>query len=294
MQRETELSKVSPVDKKRDIVSPKEEENVTLPANETAVKVELQEDSQSKWKERISRATPILSAIIGWTLCVLVVLFLAFNTFGILYSGIHYHGEKWHEEAKEQSKCGSPFGSIIGVHNDVFAYSNGNETYISDSGNTLSNTKQSRTGLKWQCVEYARRYWMLRGSPLPATFAAVEGAADIWALQSVQLEGGTKTPLLKYPNGVSLSAGGSAPLVGDLLIYPRQKGGFMYGHVAVIVGVTDTDVLVAEQNWDNTAWPGPYHNYSRAIPMLYDAKKQSYTLNEPDGIIIQGWIRYRM
>ncbi|KAH9588909.1 CHAP domain [Trypanosoma melophagium] len=202
--------------------------------------------------------------------------------------------------------CATTFGTILGIHNGVFAYSNCNSTTcISGDWYDLGSVYTSMTfkgnnsigngsGLKWQCVEYARRYWMLRGSPLPATFAAVEGAADIWALQSVQLEGGTKTPLLKYPNGVSLSAGGSAPLVGDLLIYPRQKGGFMYGHVAVIVGVTDTDVLVAEQNWDNTAWPGPYHNYSRAIPMLYDAKKQSYTLNEPDGIIIQGWIRYRM
>ncbi|ORC87236.1 D-alanyl-glycyl endopeptidase-like protein [Trypanosoma theileri] len=200
--------------------------------------------------------------------------------------------------------CATTFGTILGIHNGIFAYSNCNSTTcISNEWHELEDPQISiafkgnttignSTGMKWQCVEYARRYWMLRGSPVPATFSAVEGAADIWELQSVQLVNGAKTPLLKYSNGLSISAGGSAPRVGDLLIYPRQKGGFVYGHVAVIVDVLSAAVLVAEQNWDNTVWPGPFHNYSRSIPMQYDANSKAYTLKESDDIIIQGWMRY--
>ncbi|ORC87235.1 D-alanyl-glycyl endopeptidase-like protein [Trypanosoma theileri] len=292
MQRDTELWAVPRKDVREETPFPEEEEvNVTIPNGED-LKTEANEEPVDSLEKRVDRATSVLAVIIGWTLCVLVVLFLGFIVFGILYSGIHYHGDKWHEDSDGQEKCSTPFGAIIGVHNDVFAYSNCDEDYISKDYNTLAYTALSNTGLKWQCVEYARRYWMLRGSPVPATFSSVEGAADIWELQSVQLVNGAKTPLLKYSNGLSISAGGSAPRVGDLLIYPRQKGGFVYGHVAVIVDVLSAAVLVAEQNWDNTVWPGPFHNYSRSIPMQYDANSKAYTLKESDDIIIQGWMRY--
>ncbi|KAF5213817.1 D-alanyl-glycyl endopeptidase-like protein [Trypanosoma cruzi] len=202
--------------------------------------------------------------------------------------------------------CDTTFGAILGIVNGVVSYSNCNSSTCTsnlwhpmssllahadyNNENRWNNTNTS--GLEWQCVEFARRYWMLRGTPVRATFDSVVGAADIWALNSVRLLDGSKTPLLKYPNGLPRRDGGSAPRAGDLLIYPRQRNDFPFGHVAVVVGVTKNSVLVAEQNWDNKMWPGPYHNHSREIRMLYSPIHDAYNITEEENIIIDGWMRY--
>lgn len=224
------------------------------------------------------------------------------------------------------------FGTVLGAHNGVYAYSNcyahscvsfldfeypvplppGTHTALDDPQAT---TRVMRTGMKWQCVEYARRYWMLRGSPVPAVFGSVDGAADIWReLTTVTLlDNVTTAPLFKYANGAAVGYGGSVPRVGDLVIYPRDdEGKFPYGHVAVIVGVelplspasqpqqqlevAEGRVYIAEQNWHSNPWPEPYHNYSRWLPLrVTKASTQGvalqYTIHD-DYHPIQGWIRY--
>ncbi|RNE99206.1 D-alanyl-glycyl endopeptidase-like protein [Trypanosoma conorhini] len=202
--------------------------------------------------------------------------------------------------------CDTTFGTILGVANGVFGFSNCNATtcisniwhpmhaLMGPAGISSSSGigPGNMSGIEWQCVEFARRYWMLRGTPVPASFEKVAGAADIWSLTSVQLLDGSTTPLLKYANNVSARAGGSAPRVGDLLIYPRQEGGFPFGHVAVVVAVKSESLLVAEQNWDNKVWPAPHHNYSREIPMHHNTKEDIYEVAEADKRTITGWVRY--
>ncbi|AIO01588.1 D-alanyl-glycyl endopeptidase-like protein [Leishmania panamensis] len=231
------------------------------------------------------------------------------------------------------------FGAVLGAHNGVFAYSNCNSnTCISHlehqmeiplppgSRTTLdaphATTRLMKTGMKWQCVEYARRYWMLHGKPTPALFGTVVGAADIWhSIHSVTLlDNKTTAPLLKFQNGAKLGYGGNAPRVGDLLIYPRDTlGNFPFGHVAVVVGVempanaeandsyTDAEmaaaqlrqrrglVYIAEQNWDSVPWPKPYHNYSRSLPLVVlespEGQPLQYTI-EDSFHGVQGWARY--
>lgn len=232
-----------------------------------------------------------------------------------------------------------PFGAVLGAHDGVFAYSNCNsDTCISSIQYQMAiplppgartaldaphaTTRFMKTGMKWQCVEYARRYWMLRGKPAPAFFGAVNGAADIWdSLTHVTfLDNATTAPLLKFKNGASLGYGGGAPHVGDLLIYPRDSAGiFPYGHVSVVVEVEMTTkvkaddsymaataaspkprqrhglVYVAEQNWDSVTWPDPYHNYSRSLPLVVlesaEGRPLQYTI-EDSFHGIQGWVRY--
>ncbi|RNF14444.1 putative D-alanyl-glycyl endopeptidase-like protein [Trypanosoma cruzi] len=263
------------------------------PTNEfTGEQVEMQSnDSQDTFKKRMSRINAIFTSVVTWSFLLLTLLFLASIVFGIVYSGIHYHGPGWHDASSAKSDCVSPYGAILGAAGDVFAYSNCNRNYDSKSRNNVSS-QNKESGLKWDCMEFARRYWMLRGTPVRATFDSVVGAADIWALNFVRLLDGSKTPLLKYPNGLPRRDGGSAPRAGDLLIYPRQRNDFPFGHVAVVVGVTKDSVLVAEQNWDNKMWPGPYHNHSREIRMLYSPIHDAYNITEEDNIIIDGWMRY--
>lgn len=216
------------------------------------------------------------------------------------------------------------FGAVLGAHDGVLAFSNCySQTCISMLENHLevqipvaasspadpeaagALTKRLSSGMKWQCVEYARRYWIMRGRPQPASFGAVEGAADIWnTLEYVTFLNGSTAPLLKYANGQPIEAGGSPPRVGDLLLYPRdanEKGDavhFPYGHVAVIVGVDEAAgvVYVAEQNWSSQPWPAPFHNYSRSIPFSVDGAAdggggRAYRLHDPYHSI-QGWARY--
>ncbi|AAQ15803.1 D-alanyl-glycyl endopeptidase-like protein [Trypanosoma brucei brucei TREU927] len=240
-------------------------------------------------KRGIKRLCSIAQAIFAWTFGVLVLLFISFIAFGVLYSGIRYP----EGSGKVEKHCLNPVGAILGAHEGVFSYSNCGATENTTTYNNVTVAGTSyQSGLKWQCVEYARRYWMLRGTPQPATFGSVDGAADIWDLKDVQLLNGQKRkPLLKYHNGNATSAN-SKPRVGDLLIYPRQPNGFPCGHVAVVAGVTGDRMFVAEQNWENAAWPGPYHNYSRVLNLSCNPNGTACTVREKDNVTVQGWVRY--
>lgn len=159
------------------------------------------------------------------------------------------------------------------------------------SGNSLL-MQRMYSGLKWECVEYARRYWMLRGLPIPASFDSVDGAEDIWTqCDEVHLQNGSTAPLRKYANGLAIRDGGAAPAAGDLLIYKRNGNDMPYGHVSVVVQVDlgESKVYVAEANWASKIWPGPYYNYSRIVQMKSDGA--SYELVDTPYTVL-GWTRY--
>lgn len=213
---------------------------------------------------------------------------------------------------------GEDFGVILGEHNGVYAFSNCfSSTCVSLMENSIQvaipvrpahaanrNKKAAGTfrtvvtGMKWQCVEYARRYWLLRGKPVPAAFGSVRDAHEMWTdLSHVTQLDGAETPVLKFPNGLSVRSGGSPPMERDLLLYLRDEDrGVPYGHVAVIVSVDYADgvVYLAEQNWWAAKWPGPYHNYSRHVKLRVEqdeAGSSRYTI-EDGSYVIGGWMRY--
>ncbi|CAJ1033924.1 CHAP domain containing protein, putative [Leishmania lindenbergi] len=259
---------------------------------------------------------PLLYGLLKWGLSVLLLLFLTFILLGLFFSVFFYRGNCENTNGTTKGKtdpkqvCVTPFGAILGVYAGVFGYSNCNDDYTSTkyryvnltvpvlnkTGNVVYTSKSFFTGLEWQCVEFARRFWMLSGKPEGAYFDSVVGAADIWNLTFVRLVSNTSTtlPLQKYSNGGRISEGLQAPAPGDIIIYPVQGGGFPYGHVAVITKVDmamNGAIYVAEQNWGSAMWVDPHHNYSRRIPLLYDMTTSSVTLNDPNGTII-GWMRY--
>eukprot|EP00796_Vickermania_ingenoplastis_P010598 gene10598-7362_t len=272
------------------------------------------------WKQFLLRFDPAVMTAIKWAGSSLMILFCVAVVFGIFYSGFTY------KNPRLANDCETPFGTILGVSNGVFGYSNCNDAFVSsDSFNITVQGVEGMlvSGLKWQCVEYARRYWMLQGTPEPAIFGNVEGAADIWNLKSVSLLTipAATVPLRKFRNNGSVQLGDAPPAKKDLLIYDRREGDFPYGHVAVIVDVVldpaassqlqqhDNagggaalearlseaprrcgSIRVAEQNWASVQWQGPSHNYTREIPLLYDLRTLGYIVDDPDGPII-GWSR---
>jgi hypothetical protein len=108
------------------------------------------------------------------------------------------------------------------------------------------------TGIKGQCVEYARR-WLIQIKK--CTFESIPAAIDLWDMTHVTRLDGTLLPFLSIPYT-------ETPLVGDLLIYKRHET-IPHGHVAVVVGVYDKSIFLAEQNWSKHEWTG----YSRYIDM---------------------------
>ena len=124
-------------------------------------------------------------------------------------------------------------------------------------------------GIKWQCVEYARRWLFVRKG---CVFDSIPGAADMWTqLKYVQrVVDGRCFPLKRHPNGSP-----SRPKKGSLLIYKRSGTDTPFGHVAVIVHVLRGFIRVAEENYYPYYWSG---NYSRQIP--YEVRKGRYYIKD--------------
>jgi glutathionylspermidine amidase/synthetase len=168
----------------------------------------------------------------------------------------------------------APYNDILGVAStNVRAYSNGNDTFYSNESNYLYGIYM---GLKWQCVEFARRWTFIRKS---SVFESVEGANDMWnQLKYVErVVDKQKFPLKQHSNGSPYP-----PINESYLIYPIQKD-MPYGHVAVIVEVLPNAIRIAEQNFYFHYWS---HHYARQIPLVF--RNGLYYVT--DQYEVYGWI----
>jgi len=172
-----------------------------------------------------------------------------------------------------RSDCKTPYGKELGHSpGGIEAYSNCQSNCVIFEPNKLSGTY---TGIKWQCVEYARRWLLVKTG---AVYGDVDTAADIWNKIDHLTEVKTKKQI---PLDALLNGSTQAPVVGDLLIYAKEF--YNTGHVAVVTGVDleKGEVKVAEQNYNNTPWPG---DYARNI-VLYNNNGHYWLL---DGYLL-GW-----
>lgn len=173
--------------------------------------------------------------------------------------------------------CHTPFGQLLGQAQKTRAYSNCQDACVTDEWNKVNVTgKKVTTGLKWQCVEYARR-WLIENRGF--TFADVEYAFHIWALkEGVEVKTGQKHAFLHFENRKT----DHFPKLGDLLIYDNSFT--ETGHVAVVVGVDEDSILVGEQNYFNRPWDG--QGYARRV--LVEKSETGYWVLDV-GLI--GWMR---
>ena len=168
----------------------------------------------------------------------------------------------------------APFNQIQGIaHPNIPAYSNESDDFISFE---CAYVHGIYTGLKWQCVEFARRWLLLQCS---CTFPSVADAAEMW-LEITHVErvtDGQHLPVKKHPNGSS-----TKPKCGAFLLYPRGEE-IPFGHIAVICQVGENFIRVVEQNYQFRYWRG---DFSREIPMIY--RDGGYFLE--DYYQIYGWM----
>jgi glutathionylspermidine amidase/synthetase len=178
--------------------------------------------------------------------------------------------------------CSTEFNTVLGENSNVIGFSNCNAYYCSnfDDGpvmikkEALGTKEDIFSGIRWQCVEYARR-WLIINKRF--TFEGVDSAYQIWDINTVsRIDDDKKSKFASYKND-----SGVPPKLGDLIIF-RNNSQNPHGHVAVIF---DSDlekgyIDVAEQNNFNTKWETK--TYARRIKLFTKNKESNpqYYLTE--------------
>lgn len=148
----------------------------------------------------------------------------------------------------------------LGSYNGVTVYSNGSTaTYRSDQRNIVNGYD---TGVKWQCVEFVRRYFYLVYGLKVGSGMDADGF---------------------YSNGLGLrkfaNTGTQAPVVGAILCSSNVND----GHVAIIREVGPDYIRVAHQNWSNS--PDDV-NHKFAMTVI----NGQYTVLQAGAYIWDGWL----
>lgn len=123
------------------------------------------------------------------------------------------------------------FGDEIGTFDNVTAYSNQRDEINSWTPNYYNGIY---TGIKWQCVEFVRRYLQVKCG---ITFSDVDSAFEIPNAQFTTLNG-----VIVHPT--------NELKVGSIIVWPKNfEDKCPDGHVAIVSSVTQTGVTVVEQNY---------------------------------------------
>lgn len=160
-----------------------------------------------------------------------------------------------------KTNCTSRYGLELGSSPaGITAYSNCNSDCVIFDPHHFEDIY---TGIKWQCVEYARR-WLLH--EFNVVYGDVDIAADIWNID--QVTNPITGQAFKFSSVVNGSQ--SKPQRGDLLVYAKDYLGT--GHVAIVVGINEEreTLQLAEQNYFNTKWD---NNFSREISFITKGDK---------------------
>ena len=179
------------------------------------------------------------------------------------------------------------FGTILGLApGDVAAYSSDYDTAnaetFPDRSSYRSYLDGHYMGVKWQCVEFARRWLYVNHGYV---FDDVAMAYDIFKVRSVRtVADGKELPLNAFRNGSR-----RRPEPGGLLIWNESEHFPTTGHVAVITEVNDDVIRVAEQNYAHHKWPTG-QNFSRELELTH-SETAGYTARceAGDGTIL-GWV----
>lgn len=159
-----------------------------------------------------------------------------------------------------------PYGTLVGAYNGVNCYSNGFSGNVSNEYNYVNGTN---TGMKWQCVEFVNRYYLMYYNQ--NIRVAGHNAIDYYPNASAH-------GLNPYPNN-----GTNSPQVGDVLCF----SGNTYGHVALIREIGSNYLKVIQQNVTNSASDINYN-----VTMTYNNGQYNVSgASIGSGYSCQGWLR---
>lgn len=156
------------------------------------------------------------------------------------------------------------FGKIIGSNSNVISYSNKKPdlTNYENIPNFVEiNKKKFRTGVRWECVEYARR-WLIINKGI--TFDDIDYAVDMYSSVIFRTLDGQivnhRSVDKQFINNVAMLK------TGDLLIYSTDLFP-VTGHVAVIVKIDrkNGEIYVAEQNNKKNRWISNDYSFKVSI-----------------------------
>lgn len=128
-------------------------------------------------------------------------------------------------------------GDTLDVFNDVYVFYNKSMSNV--SGRNLTKDGYN-LGLKWQCVEFVKRYYYdYLNHKMPNSYGH---AKDFYNPALKDNQKNKDRNLVQFTNGSQLK-----PEVNDLIIF---KGNILnpYGHVAIISKVNKNTIEVVQQN----------------------------------------------
>jgi surface antigen len=165
----------------------------------------------------------------------------------------------------QEDVIAAAFGTNLGDFNGVTVFSNGSPSFNSGQNNYINGTY---IGLKWQCVEYVRRYYF--------TQFAINLAARYLGNANTWYDNAGTMGLQRFPNGSN-----TAPQVGDVL---TSNGGFA-GHIAIVRSVSGNQVCTAQQNFSEDAT-----DVNRCLSLTNTGG--NFTVGAfGSGYPVQGWLR---
>lgn len=143
-------------------------------------------------------------------------------------------------------------GTKIDELNGVAVYFNGG---INESHGRNVSAKGYNLGIKYQCVEFVKRYYFTRfNHEMPDAYGH---AVSFFDPEVADGDLNKKRGLLQFVNGSSI-----APSVDDILIFgPTILN--PYGHVAIIAEVNPYALIIVQQN------AGPIASSREAIPIVH-------------------------
>lgn len=151
------------------------------------------------------------------------------------------------------NSCGAGYGNAYGSIDGVTAYYNGDTCIGTGNG-------------YYQCVELTKRYFSAK---FGITYAGYGAAYNYW----YGIDG--RTDLKKYQNHTR----DGLPQDGDAIVF---QGG-SYGHIAMVSGLTGTQVKITQQNWPGST---PY----AALSLSVDSSGNIHVGNQSSYYVL-GWVR---
>ena len=129
-------------------------------------------------------------------------------------------------------------GEVIDNYNGVPVYYNGKISNVFGRNVTPDGCN---LGLKWQCVEFVKRYYFeKKGHKMPSTYGH---AKDFFDKDLSDIEYNSDRGLTQYKNISRVK-----PQVEDIVIFDATPTN-SFGHIGIVTWVGDKEIELIQQNW---------------------------------------------